>query len=447
MKNFRVKTGFKTACVLSASLWLAACGGGGDGGSGAASGSTACDVASQKDWLRSYMLDWYYWTGRSPNPDPAAFDTVQKYFDALLYSGDPVVPKDRWSYIQDSASYNQFFGAGKTLGYGVFVNGLELKLPLKLRYTEPQSPAAAAGLKRGDSITSVNGRSAAELIAANDFGLLTPAKAGDMLTLEIVGDAGARTVQLSAATYDLTPVSAAKVLDVPGRGKAGYVLLKDFVTQAEAPLATAFAQFRAQGASELILDLRYNGGGRISTANVLASLVAGASVDGKVFAQLSNNAKHSAADNTVRMGGGPASAFKRVVVLTGQRTCSASELIVNGLKPYVEVVTIGDTSCGKPFGFNPVESCGSVFSAVNFESTNGLGQGRYYSGIGATCPALDDFSGALGDPSESLTSAATRYLQTGVCPLPPVALRAQPLRSPTRAGAADPGERPGRRVD
>ena len=439
----RLNRSFKAACVLGASLWLASCGGGG----GSDPGSTTCDLASQKDWLRSYMQDWYYWSGASPNPDPAAFDTVQKYFDALLYTGDPVVPKDRWSYIQDSAAYNQFFGAGKTLGYGVFVNGLELKLPLKLRYTEPQSPAAAAGLKRGDTLVSINGRSAAELIAANDFALLTPVKAGDTLTLEVIGDTGARTVVLTAITYDLTPVSAVRVLDVPGRGKAGYLLLKDFVTQAETPLTDAFAQFRAQGATELILDLRYNGGGRISTANVLASLLAGASFDGKVFTQLSYNAKHSGSDSAFHIGSGPGPTFGRVVVITGRRTCSASELIVNGLKPYVAVVTVGDTSCGKPFGFNPVESCGSVYSAVNFESTNSLGQGRYYSGITATCPAADDFSGVLGDATESLTQAATRYLQTGACPMPLASALEQRLRSPNRAAAIEIGERPGQRLD
>ena len=444
MNNFTKKSDFKTACLMSAALWLAGCGGGGDSGT---SGSTTCDVASQKDWLRAYMLDRYFWAGTSPNPDPAAFDTVQKYFDALLYAGDAAVPKDRWSNIQDSTTYNQFFGAGKTLGYGVFVNGLELSLPLKLRYTEPLSPAAGAGLKRGDSIVSVNGRSAADLIAAKDFTAFTPTKAGDTLTLNITNDTGSRTVVLSAVTYDLTPVSAVKVLDLPGRGKAGYLLLKDFITQAELPLTDAFAQFRAQGVTELILDLRYNGGGRISTANGLASLVAGASSSGKVFTQLTYNAKQGASNTAFRFAPAPGPAFSRVVVLTGARTCSASELIVNGLKPYVEVVTIGATTCGKPVGFNPVESCGSVYNAVNFESTNAAGLGRYYNGIGATCGAVDEFSGVLGEAGESLTRAATAYLQTGQCPGGQGPLREQPLRAISGAAINEPGERPGMRVD
>ena len=96
-------------------------------------------MPSQQNWLRSYMLSSYFWSGASPNPEPAAYDTVQKYFDALRFAGDGTVPKDRWSYISDSASYSQFFGEGKTLGYGLFVNGLELKLPLKARFIEAQS--------------------------------------------------------------------------------------------------------------------------------------------------------------------------------------------------------------------------------------------------------------------------------------------------------------------
>ena len=111
----------RCTALVSAAL-LAACGGGGGADNGG--GSAGCDVPSQNAWLRSYMLGSYYWSGTAPSPEPAAFSTVQSYFDAQLFAGDGVVPADRWSYIQDSASYNQFFGDGKTLGYGLFINGL-----------------------------------------------------------------------------------------------------------------------------------------------------------------------------------------------------------------------------------------------------------------------------------------------------------------------------------
>lgn len=433
----------KAAIVLA----LIGCGGGG-GGEPPPSGSASCDVASQKEWLRDYMNDWYYWNDVSPDPDPAGYDTLQSYFDALLYPGDGVVPADRWSYIEDSDTYNQFFAEGRTLGYGIFVNGLEGVLPLKIRYVEPQSPAAAAGLERGDVIVSIDGRSAAELMDTQDFAMLSPAEEGEKVTIVIEEGNGTRTVELEAATFDLTPVSTSQVLTLADGRSAGYLLLKDFITQAEAPLASAFASFRAAGATELILDLRYNGGGRISTSNLLASLVAGAQHAGGVFAQLHYNAQHTASNQAFFLTAAPGPAFQRVVVLTGQRTCSASELLINGLQPYAEVVTIGDATCGKPFGFSPVESCGNTFSVVNFESLNAAGEGGYYDGIAETCEVDEDFSGALGSPAEKLTAAAIGYLETGACP-PTAAARAKPLAAPRSVPTkrSEPGERRGMRVD
>lgn len=443
MMGFHIKPA--RVLVLAWVAVLASCGG---GGGSELSSAGSCDVAGQNAWLRSTMADKYLWAGTSPNPAPAGYASVQSYFDALLFTGDGTVPADRWSYITDSASFNQFFAEGKTLGYGLFVNGLELQLPLKVRYVEPQSPAAA-GLTRGDTIVSINGRAAADLIAANDFAMLSPAREGEVLSLVVDSGAGPKTVSLTAATYSLTPVPVSTVFTQPSGTKTGYVVLKDFITQAEAPLATALASIRAAGATELILDLRYNGGGRVSTANALASLIAGASNNGKLFTHLGYNAQNQASNTDFLLSGATGAAFTRVVVLTGARTCSASELVVNGLKPYTQVVTVGDTSCGKPFGFNPVQSCSSTYSAVNFEALNALGQGHYYNGIAATCALAEDFTGALGTATEKLTAAALSYLQAGSCPA-----TASTTVRPTAASrwankrpGVEPGERQGMWVD
>ena len=281
--------------ALAVLLGLAACGGGGNDTATAVSPAAACDVATQNDWLRGYMDDWYLWSDASAIPEPAGYDSVQAYFEAWRYPGDAVVPRDRWSYIESTAAYTQFFAEGKTLGYGLFVNGIELTLPLKVRYVEPLSPAAAAGIRRGDTIVALNGRPADDIVAHDDFSVLSPAREGDVLQVELGGGAVTTSVRLQAATYDLQPVSVAKVLDMPNGAKAGYLVLKDFITQAEAPLADAFRQFRAASATELIIDLRYNGGGRVSTSAALASLVSGAAQAGQVFAELRYNAKHAGA--------------------------------------------------------------------------------------------------------------------------------------------------------
>jgi hypothetical protein len=427
------------ACALALAALVSCGGGGGSSGTPVPPPSASCSTDAQKDWLRSYMLDWYLWSGASPNPAPTGYASLANYFAALLYAGDSVVPADKWSYISDAASYNQFFIEGQTLGYGLFVNGLELQLPLKARFIEALSPAAIQGIVRGDEILKVNGRTAAELMAANDFSALNPTKAGDSLVLEISHNSGpSKTVTLTAAVYTLTPVPVRQVLTLPNASKVGYLVMKDFIIQAEAPLIAAFNDFRAAGARDVILDLRYNGGGRISTATVLASLVADRTHSGQVFTSLKFNSKQSKSSDTNYTLASQTTGFDRVVVLTGARTCSASELVVNGLKPYVQVVTVGGQTCGKPFGFVPVTSCSSTFSAVNFESFNANGQGRYYNGIAATCPATDDFNGQLGDLTEALTSVASSYLQNGSCP----ALAARPTLLSARTNSLPAISRP-----
>ncbi len=430
---------------LGASL-LAACGGGGGGDSGTPPTppvSAECALPAQKAWLRSMMADRYYWASSLPAAEPPASTDLAGYFDALRFRGDGVVPADRWSYIQDTASYDQFFGDGQTLGYGVFVNGIEQTLPLRLRFVEAQSPAARAGLKRGDTVVSVNGRPAADLVASGDFGSLSPARAGDTVTLEVDSAGTRRTLTLQAAVYTLTPVASTALLPLPGGRSAGYLLLKDFIAQAEAPLAAALASFRAAGASELVIDLRYDGGGLVSVANRLASLVVGASNAGRPFAQLSFNAAHRDQDTSFLLQADAGPAFKRVLLLTGPRTCSASELVINGLKPYTAVLTVGAGTCGKPFGFVPVDHCGNTFSAVNFEAFNALGQGRYYDGIAPTCAVADDFTGTLGSPTERLTAAALTVLGGGNCPVADERATPAALAGVRRSTVVEPGG-PGR---
>lgn len=433
---------------IAAAVLLAACGGGGGGSS---AGAASCDVSAQKDWLRGYMLDWYFWTGQSPNPEPAGYATLDAYFQALKYTGYPGVTDgiEPWSNYQSTASYNQFFAEGRSTGYGFAVNGLEGQLPLKVRYVEPLSPAGAQ-LARGDVIKAINGIPDSTLIqqfAANNTAVLNGA-AGQQVTLDIERNGVPQRITLTAADYALTPVPASATLTA-GAAKVGYIVLKDFIVQAEPELSTRLNAIKAAGATDLIIDLRYNGGGRISTANHFASEVLGPR---GVFTTLQYNAKQQASNRSFTLTASTApGVFNRIVVLTGQRSCSASELLVNGLRPYAQQVnTIGDTSCGKPYGFNPVDSCSNTFSIVNFKAVNALGQGDYEAGLTPTCAVAEDFSGAFGDPAEKLTAAALGYLQTGNCPataVAPNAERARALAARLQRAGAEPGERRGMTAD
>ena len=385
----------------------------------------SCSVADQNVWLDGYMNDWYFWYQYAPRPDPGAYSSVDSYFSALLYTGtNASFPADRWSFMQTTEAFTRLFGDGQALGYGVAVAGIEVQgnptAPLYVRYVDPGSPAAVQGVVRGDQVISINGRAASDVIAADDYSALGAASTGETLTLVLANGGVQRTLTLSSAVYDLAPVTGATVVTTPQGRKMGYVLVKDMISQVQAPLETAFAQFKAAGVSEIVLDLRYNGGGLVSVGSLVASYVAGTRGEGHTYAALLYNDKR-AADYNQRFyfasGVGSAANVPRVFVLTGPRTCSASEQVVNGLRGIgVDVVTVGDTSCGKPVGFLPVSACGTTFDVVNFESVNELDQGRYFDGFSATCPTSEDFTQPLGSGSDPLLAAAASYADSGACP-------------------------------
>jgi len=216
------------------------------------------------------------------------------------------------------------------------------------------------------------------------------------------------------------------------------------IDQANPQLASEFAKFKTSGVQELVLDLRYNGGGLVSVGDSVASYAAGAVGDGQTFARLLYNDKRSG-NNQTHAFSNPAnwSGFNKVYVLAGQRTCSASELVINGLRGVgVDVVAIGDTTCGKPVGFLPQgDSCGTTYSVVNFESVNARNEGRYFDGFAATCPVAEDFTKALGAPSEPLLAAARTLADGGACPA--TATREQPMSLRRATASPEPGERQG----
>ena len=441
----------RPVAAACAALTLAACGGGGSDNPTAPAAS--CSVADQQAWLGNYMNDWYFWYRLSPRPPASSYSTVEAYFDALLYTGtDASFPADRWSGSQSTESFNRFFGDGATLGYGVAVNGIEVDgdstRALYVRYVEPGSPAAVQGVQRGDQILSLNGLSAASVVASDDYAVLSPAQAGDTLNLVLRRAGSDRSVSLAAAVYNLNPVQGVAVQTSPRGRRVGYLQVKDMIGQALTPLDTAFSQFRTAGVQELVLDLRYNGGGLVSTGGTLASYIAGARGAGLTYASLLYNDKRASGNNQSFAFSQPAAALglPRVYVLTGPRTCSASEQVVNGLRGAgVEVITVGDTTCGKPVGFLPSSSCGRTYSVVNFESVNHRNEGRYFDGFQASCPASEDFTAPQGGATDPLMNAALRHADTGACFTTAaegeraVALAARRAAVRTR-GAVEPGE-------
>jgi len=310
---------------------------------------------------------------------------------------------------------------GQDLGYGVFVNGLEAhgtSGPLLVRYVDPGSPGALAGIGRGDQVTTVNGPPAATVIANDDYTAFSATAEGQALVLGIHNANGDRNVNLSSATFTLTPVQGARVTTTPGGRRMGYVMVTDMIDQALGPYDSAFGQFKAAAVQDVAIDLRYMGAGFVGDGEVMASYPAVQATAGRIYVNLYFNAFIAPYQNSFYTFDAFSNALSlpRVFVLTGPRTCAAAEQFVNGLSPFVQVVTVGDATCGKPLGSTPVSNCSTTWSPMTFQVTNANNEGQYFGGLAATCPVAEDFSVPLGADGDPLLDGAQRYADGGGCP-------------------------------
>jgi carboxyl-terminal processing protease len=430
----------KKLWILVIAALLQACGGGGGGAPApTASGGTAssaCSVASQRQALQDFMTNEYFWYQQLRTPDPNA-SSMDAYFRSMLY-----VPTDRFSFSESTAAYQQLFDEGTFTGYGYsFVETDTTNITLRVRTVEPQGPAYAAGLRRGDTILSVDGASPGQIVAGAAGPVGTE---GVPRTIEVQDIAGnVKALQMVSATFPLTPVRDVALLSDTRGGqpiKVGYLDYTQFVTYSLDDLTNTVASFALQGASELVLDLRYNGGCNAPPSRDLASLVAGSRVAGQVFASLRFNDKNQAKNENYffHPTAQNISNLTRVIVIASGDTASASELVINGLRHYMDVVLIGETTYGKPYGFEPFDNCGTTYNAVNFESVNSLGVGGYTSGFAPTCPVADDLDHALGDPNEARLKAALGYIATGQCPQAPQSALLVPRSAPLVMGDVSP---------
>jgi carboxyl-terminal processing protease len=254
---------------------------------------------------------------------------------------------------------------------------------------------------------------------------------------------------LSAAEFALTPVQSGQRVFSQGGRRIGYVFIKDMISQVGSPLGTTMTSFKNQGIDELVLDLRYNGGGLVSMGSTVASYASGSPHTGKVYTRLLYNDQQSGNNQTFAFGNpGSWAGFPRVYVLMGERTCSASEQVINGLRGVgVTVVAIGDVTCGKPVGFLPDDDgWGTTYSIVNFEGVNALNEGRYFNGLAPTCAVAEDFAQPIGALADPLLVAAAFHADNNGCPVSlsresPSARQSNPARP--RYNGADGGERPG----
>ncbi|GGB72087.1 peptidase [Shewanella inventionis] len=486
--------------MIGTSLLLAACGGGGssssdnDNTSGSSSpqwvqGTFAnystlanqCSVPlTQKLWLRSWSNDTYLWYDEIIDRDPAPY-SVAEYFDLLKTNelSDTGNEKDNFHFSMSTEEWELLNGSGASVGYGMELSlrqaSTGVSRQVTVAYNEPNSPASEAGVSRGAIIVSVDGVSVANANDSDSIDILNaglfPSESGQQ-TVFIVRDLNAQTdrsVTLTAQTVVSTPVQNTKTIQT-ANGKVGYLQFNSHIATAEKGLYDAMTTLSNAQVDDLVIDIRYNGGGLLAIASQLAYMVAGDSAtENHVFERTSFNDKYPTMDpvtgqaltpmpfineslgfNTSLLRSGvtlPTLNLNRVFVLTTSGTCSASEALMNALRGIdVEVIQLGDTTCGKPYGFYPTDNCDTTYFTIQFKGVNDKGFGEYSDGfVPSTNPTVDsevpgcalddDLTHALGDTDETLLSAALYYRDNNSCPATATAI----ARAPAKTTFIDPG--------
>lgn len=365
---------------------------------------------SEVKYLFDYMSDWYLWYDRIPTADLSKYTTSEQALTVLK------VPEDRYSFIDSAASFNAFFDEGKTIGYGIGLSQIGSE-SLFLRLVQPDSNAAAQGLKRGDQIVAIDDVPVATLISENRLdAALGPAQVGVQARFRLARDAQGPVITVVKSSYPIRYVLAPQIIDNAGR-KTGYIYFFSFGNIGRDAWLNELQKLLDAGAQDLVVDLRDNGGGLLSVANDLESSLAVAGVVGQTSMRLEFNNKHTGANSTYTFANSAlAGRLDRFAWITSPRTCSASESLISALLPYRTSARVGETTCGKPVGFTPPEFNGKVYNIVTFRSLNHDGFTDYFNGLAPTCAAGDDFSRPLGDSAEPRLATALSLLRNEPCP-------------------------------
>lgn len=428
-----------------------------------------------KDSIFLYSKELYYWYNSLPTVSAFGgrnFTSNEAELYALTqYSNNPTTGKP-YEFVAGSTTHPKYSfidyvstagkigalkadvtGTANDYGFSVMYN---TTTDLRVKYVYPNSPAAVQGLTRGCKITTVNGNSnltygssAIDFLNAALFGT------NPSISLTFIDLSGnTKSVSVSSASYIVNPILFTKVYTVDTK-KVGYIVFNSFTNNASSALSAVFADFASQGVTELIVDLRYNGGGYVSTsiqiANILAPVAQNGNTmfttyyndylqnlttaqrktsvlanqplldsndklqvytggaNGKFYSYADLDYKPTYAENIEKFAKSGTLNLSRVYFIVTGSTASASELTINSLKPVMDVKLIGSTTYGKPVGFFPIRIDKLDLYIPEFETKNQVGTGGYYSGLTVDKQASEDLTKAWGDETETLLAYALLY--------------------------------------
>jgi C-terminal peptidase prc len=364
-------------------------------------------VISFQPYLHKLFLSEYFWADKvTKEIKYENYKTPQSMIDGLKYK-----TLDRWSIVL-SKKDNSDFMSQKSGGFGFAYSTDEERIVIQVRI---DSPADRAGLKRGDIILSVNG------IDATVEEIKKAGREIDVLSsFQIYRASISEILEINIRSEEYTfKVTKASTMTSENNETIGYMYFDSFTASATAEINQAFDYFQQQGIKKLVIDLRYNGGGSVTTTSILLDKLIRDRDDEIQFTMKWNDknqdkneiSRFETDDNSI--------ALEQIIFLTTKMTASASEIAINAMRAYLgdEVVLIGTKTHGKPVGMAGRTDGEYIYYLVNFVISNNDGFYDYFDGIDVTegCETYDDLSHQLGDIEENMLQKALFYIDNGHC--------------------------------
>lgn len=411
----------------------------------------------EKHWQRAFTHETYLWYKEVIDKDPKNY-SLSDYFDQLKTTAvtDSGKEKDYYHFVRPTSEVEELTQLGVSYGYGILFDKQQSSIPRQwvVQNITPNTQAFNANISRGSKLLAIDGIDFVNSDNEDDIDTINNAIysniEGEAHTFKFIDNKdNTYEVELQTAAITGVPLQIAKTIETP-QGKTGYILLNSFYNSiVEKDLFENLRTFTEQNISELIVDLRYNGGGYLALSSQLAYMIAGSNATtGKTYETTVYNDKIANKsmpfyDKTLdlrRLIGGesivqagqalPTLNLNRVYVLTTGSSCSASESFINALIGIdIEVIQIGETTCGKPYGFDSEDNCGSTYYTIQFKGENNAGFGDYTDGLMPVvlpaagklaqvqgCPIIEDYQHDLGDEQELLLASALYYQANNDCP-------------------------------
>lgn len=370
-----------------------------------------------KDTAIAYTRDIYLWYNQIPEDfKQRSYADPNALMEAIrVYSKEPgfATPVDRWSFAIKQDEWNNISaGVSKDFGINVF---FRQEGDLRVRMVEKSSPAGLAGVRRGWRIVAINGNT--NITTANADAVVNAIYYSENVSLKFQKPDGSTIeIQLSAGAYQAPPIMLDTVYTVGGK-KAGYMVYNSFLGDSLNTMKEferVFSRFTSQHVDDVVVDLRYNGGGYVMYQRELANYLVSNNAQGNLMMTQQYNDKYTRFNSTVNYSKKSGLNLPRVFFIVSNSSASASELLINNLKPYMNVLLVGPSrTFGKPVGYFEIPVGDWYIFPVSSRTTNKNGEGNYFNGFELNSTVADGLDKDWGDTGESCLASALKYIGTG----------------------------------